>query len=296
MPTSKPVLEFLVESAPELLVLDSDAGWREAGLLPTTFIHADAAATSAALAGMIAPRRVARGDGPWRTAWLAADRAADVAMHGWLAGLNEPFEGSPFPFLADLLPDGAVLWAGNSMPVRDLDSWFGSVDRSITLRSNRGASGIDGVVSTALGSAAVAAGPVVLVVGDLSFLHDLNALVAVRLHGLSVTIVLINNDGGGIFSFLPQATASMPGSGLPEYYEELYGTPHGIDVGPIVTSLGGVHRRVGAVDLRDAIADSIGRPGTRVLELRTNRSRNVELHQEVAGVVARALAPGLGPV
>ena len=97
------------------------------------------------------------------------------------------------------------------MPVRDMDAWLPSTDRAITVRSNRGANGIDGVVSTALGSAAVAAGPVALVVGDVSFLHDLNALVAARLHGLSATIVLVNNDGGGIFSFLPQAQpASHP--------------------------------------------------------------------------------------
>jgi len=216
-------------------------------------------------------------------------------MRAWLSGLAEPFEGSPMSVLADLLPDGAVLWAGNSMPVRDLDGWFGSVERSIEIRSNRGANGIDGVVSTALGSAAASAGPVALVVGDVSFLHDLNALVAARLHGLSATIVLVNNDGGGIFSFLPQATITTPGSGLPEHYEELFGSPHGIDVGPIVTALGGEHRRVSAADLPITIADSIGRPGIRVLELRTNRARNVELHREVAGLVARVLTTLPGP-
>jgi len=302
MPTSKPVVEFLSASAPDLMVIDSDAGWREAAILPATFVHGDAAATAAALARIVAARPEPGGDAvadsaglaadraAWRTAWLAADRAADDAMRGWLAGLAEPFEGAPFSALADLLPDGAVLWSGNSMPVRDLDGWFGSVERSIGVRSNRGANGIDGVVSTALGSAAAGVGPVALVVGDVSFLHDLNALVAARLHALSATIVLVNNDGGGIFSFLPQATAAEPGTGLPEHYEELFGTPHRIDVGPIVTALGGEHRRVTASDLNTAIADSIGRPGVRVLELRTDRIRNVELHREVAGVVARALA------
>ena len=182
----------------------------------------------------------------WTADWLAAERAAGDAMDAWLAALDEPFEGAPWPALAEALPDGAILWAGSSMPVRDLDAWLPSTDRAITVRSNRGANGIDGVVSTALGSAAVADGPVALVVGDVSFLHDLNALVAARLHGLSATIVLVNNDGGGIFSFLPQAQpgAAVPGSGLPEHYEELFGTPHGIDVGPIVTALGGEHRLV----------------------------------------------------
>jgi 2-succinyl-5-enolpyruvyl-6-hydroxy-3-cyclohexene-1-carboxylate synthase len=138
----------------------------------------------------------------------------------------------------------------------------------------------------------VADGPVALVVGDIAFLHDLNALVAARLHGLSATIVLVDNDGGGIFSFLPQAQpgAAAPGSGLPEHYEELFGTPHGIDVAPIVTALGGEHHLVGGADLRAAVADSTGRPGVRVLELRTERARNLELHRDVADVVARALA------
>ena len=122
-------------------------------------------------------------------------------------------------------------------------------------------------MSTALGAAAADVGPVVLVVGDVSFLHDLNALVAARLHGLSATIVLVDNDGGGIFSFLPQATTDAPEVGLPEHYEELFGTPHGIDVGPIVTALGGEYRdgRAG-IDPRRAggVDRPAGRPGARV--------------------------------
>ena len=96
--------------------------------------------------------------------------------------------------------------------------------------------------------------------------------------------MLVNNDGGGIFSFLPQAQPGVPaGSGLPEHYEELFGTPHGVDVAPIVTALGGEHRCVTHGDLEAAIRESIGRPGVRVLELRTDRARNVELHREAGG-------------
>lgn len=296
MPTSKPLVGLLERTRPEILVLDGDAGWREAALLPATFVHADPAVTLMALTAQFADRAGSSagraGDAAWAADWLAAERTATEAMDAWLAGLDEPFEGVPWPLLAEALPDEAVLWASSSMPVRDMDAWLPSTDRAITVRSNRGANGIDGVVSAALGSAAVADGPVALVVGDIAFLHDLNALVAARLQGLSATIVLVNNDGGGIFSFLPQAQPGVPvaGSGLPEHYEELFGTPHGIDVGPIVTALGGEHRVVGTADLDTAIRDSVGRPGVRVLELRTERARNLELHRDVADDVARALA------
>jgi 2-succinyl-5-enolpyruvyl-6-hydroxy-3-cyclohexene-1-carboxylate synthase len=288
MPTSAPLVNLMARVQPELIVVDGDGGWREAALIPATFVHADGSATASALGRVLGTQA---GATAWATEWLEADRIADRAMERWLAALGEPFEGAPFAALARALPDGSILWAGNSMPVRDLDACLPSTDRAIVVRSNRGANGIDGVVSTALGSAAAGPGPVALVVGDLSFLHDLNALVAAKLHQLSATIVLVNNDGGGIFSFLPQAMALAPGSGLPEHYEELFGTPHGIDVAPIVGALGGEHRRVGHADLDAAVAESIARPGLQVLELRTERSRNLELHRDLAAAVQAALEP-----
>jgi 2-succinyl-5-enolpyruvyl-6-hydroxy-3-cyclohexene-1-carboxylate synthase len=232
----------------------------------------------------------------WLEGWLAADRAADAALRAWLASVEsrgEAFEGAPFAHLGDLLPDGALLWAGSSMPVRDLDAWLPGGDRAIRPLANRGANGIDGVVSSALGAAAAGVGHVVLVVGDISFLHDLNALAAAKRHGLSATIVLVDNDGGGIFSFLPQARTDDPGAGLPEHYEELFGTPHGIDFGPIVEALGATYRPVGARGLRTALAESLVATGISVLQLRTERARNVELHAEAASAVAAALT-GLG--
>ena len=294
MPTSKPMLELLARVRPELVILDGDAGWREAALVPATYVQADAAATAAGLAARLEVRAGTAGPAPdpaWAGAWMEADRVADAAMTVWMAGLDEPFEGFPWVLLGHLLPDGAVLWASSSMPVRDMDAWLPLTDRTITVCANRGANGIDGVVSSALGSAAVSDGPVALVVGDIAFLHDLNALLAAKLHGLSATIVLVNNDGGGIFSFLPQAqpAAAVPGTGLPEHYEELFGTPHGIDVGPIVTALGAEHRPVSIRELGPAVRDSIGRPGVRVIELRTERARNLELHRDLAATVRRAL-------
>ncbi|MEO5884747.1 MAG: 2-succinyl-5-enolpyruvyl-6-hydroxy-3-cyclohexene-1-carboxylic-acid synthase [Candidatus Limnocylindrales bacterium] len=293
MPTSKPIVEWLKRTRPELIVVDGDGGWREAALLPATFVHADPAATADRLAHAIGDAWVRPDDPvarPWASDWLAAEAAADHAMTAWLDGLDEPFEGAPFAHAAAALPDGAVLWAGNSMPVRDMDGWLPSTDRAIRVHANRGANGIDGVMSTALGSAAVAGAPVVLVVGDVSFLHDLGALVTARLTGVDLTVVLVANDGGGIFSFLPQASADAPAVGLPEHYELLFGTPHGIEAGPIVTALGHRHRFVDNGSLASALTASIGTPGLTILELRTERARNVELHRAAAAAVATALA------
>ena len=288
MPTSKPVVELIKAARPELFVVDGDGGWREAALVPATFVHADEAAAAGALADGLhhAPA------GAWTRDWLAAEAAAGRALDSWLGALSEPFEGAPFKALSELLPEGAVLWAGNSMPVRDLDSWLPSGERPIRVLGNRGANGIDGVTSTALGSAAVAQAPVVLVVGDLSFLHDLGALVTARLQEPDLLVVVINNDGGGIFSLLPQARTTAPGVGLPARYEEMFGTPHGIALGPIVEAFGFRHRAAGLAgyaDIRAAIEAEIGRPGLRVVELRTDRARNAALHQEAAGAVASAL-------
>jgi 2-succinyl-5-enolpyruvyl-6-hydroxy-3-cyclohexene-1-carboxylate synthase len=293
-PTSKALLTMLQEDAPAQIAVD-DGGWNEPTLRPVTVVRADPVAFVVDLA-----ERVKRLGSPmvgsdWLDAWLAADRVADRAITQWLQALDEPFEGSPFAEAPLALRDGAVLMAGNSMPVRDLDAFLPGGSTSLRCLGNRGANGIDGVVSTALGVAAAEIGPVVLVVGDLSFLHDLNALIAARLHGISATIVLVNNDGGGIFSFLPQAATDRPEIGLPEHYEALFGTPHGVDVAPIVGALGGEHRLIGPGQLAPAIRESLSRPGVRVLELRTERHRNVELHRACVEAVRRALDAGLEP-
>ena len=300
-PVSKPLIGLFDRDDLDQIVVD-DGGWIEPSVRPATFVHSDPVVAAEALADELGQTlgdvagdgagrdRPQRADA-WLTEWLDAGRAADAALAEWLAAVDGPFEGSPFDALA-AAPDGTIVFAGNSMPVRDLDAFLPGSDRRLRTMANRGANGIDGVVSTALGVAAAGVGPVVLVVGDLSFLHDLNALVAARLHGLAATIVLVNNDGGGIFSFLPQAATDRPEVGLPEQYERLFGTPHGIDVGPIVAALGAEHvdlRGAGPAAVKSAITGSIDRPGVRVLELRTDRARNVDLHRAATAAVVAAL-------
>jgi 2-succinyl-5-enolpyruvyl-6-hydroxy-3-cyclohexene-1-carboxylate synthase len=198
--------------------------------------------------------------------------------------MEELFEGKVFAELAELLPDGAVLYAGNSMPVRDQDTFFPATGRAVRFLANRGASGIDGVVSSALGAAAAGAGPLVLAIGDLSFYHDSNGLLAARRYGLDATIVLLNNDGGGIFSFLPQASH-------PEHFETLFGTPHGLDFRPLAETYGALFNRVATWgEFRAAVRRGLAEGGLHVVEVPTERRRNVALHREIWGAVSAALS------
>ena len=172
-------------------------------------------------------------DGAWLARWTGANAAVRRALGEAIAELDEPFEGLPPAVLAAALPDGATLVAGNSMPVRDLDSFFPATSRRIRIAGTRGASGIDGVVSTAVGAAAAGEGPVAVLVGDLSFLHDLNGLWPLRQYGLSLLVLLVNNDGGGIFHFLPQREQAAG------RFEDWFGTPHGLDFEGAIRTFGG---------------------------------------------------------
>ena len=146
------------------------------------------------------------------------------------------------------------------------------------------------MVSSALGASAAGTGPVVLVIGDISFYHDLNGLLAARKHQLDLLVVLINNDGGGIFSFLPQADTNAAD------FELLFGTPHGLDFRPFVEGYGGRYVRVEDwPGFASAVADGLVRGGLQVVEVPTARARNVVLHRDVWRVVSEALAAVRAP-
>ncbi|MCY7418196.1 MAG: 2-succinyl-5-enolpyruvyl-6-hydroxy-3-cyclohexene-1-carboxylic-acid synthase, partial [Chloroflexi bacterium] len=287
-PTSAATITFLERTAATQFIVD-DGAWNDPTLLGGVLIHADPVALAMALAA----RLVSGGPEPepgWLDAWLDAGQRADAAIRATLDGFDRPFEGGVFAALEGALPDGAIVVVGSSMPVRDLDAFLTPGTARVRCLANRGVNGIDGVVSTALGVAAADAGPVLLVVGDVSFVHDLNALVAARLQPLSATIVVIDNDGGGIFSFLPQGTVDRAELGLPEHYEQLFGTPHGVDILAVAGTLGAETAELGTADIEPTIAASMARPGVRVLRLRTDRARNVVQHRAVQQAVDEALA------
>ncbi len=286
-PTSRVLGEWLEGLEAPTMLVDDGAGWDRPLRPGRELVMADPVAFADMAAEAVQGERSA--DPGWRAGWIEADRAAATALDAWFERLDEPFEGAVARALPEALPADAVVVVGNSMPVRDLDAFLPTTPSPLRFIGNRGANGIDGLLSTTFGAGAGLAQPVVGIVGDLSFLHDLTALAAgVRL-GLDATLVLVDNDGGGIFSFLPQAREERSDLGLPRDFETLFGTPHGLDLGPVIRALGARHAALGGGDLPAALEAAFARPGVDVLHLRTERSRNVALHQAAFAAVAAAL-------
>ncbi len=283
-PTSQAVLLYLQRNASARQIVVDPGGWREPTGLASDLLHVDSRLLCVALAARSAAPEATT---PWVRCWLETNALARRSIDDHLQGLDELFEGKLFAAgqLPALLPAGSVLYVGNSMPVRDLDTFLPAAAASLRCLSNRGANGIDGVVSSALGASAAGVGPVALVIGDVSFYHDLNGLLAARQHGLNVLVVLVNNDGGGIFSFLPQARS------LADDFETLFGTPHGLDFRPFVEGYGGRFVRVADwPGLRTAVTEGLARGGLQVVEVPTDRARNVTLHRDVWRAVADAMS------
>jgi 2-succinyl-5-enolpyruvyl-6-hydroxy-3-cyclohexene-1-carboxylate synthase len=281
MPTSKPLLLYLQRHAAARQILIDPGGWREPTGLASDVLHVDPRLLCDAL-------QVVAHSADWLETWTTINRMTCAVINSHLDDLDELFEGKVFSELSAVLPEGSVLFAGNSMPVRDLDTFLPAGEKSLRCVSNRGANGIDGVVSSALGTSAAGGGPVVLVIGDISFYHDMNGLLAARKHALNLLVVLMNNDGGGIFSFLPQADTAS------EHFETLFGTPHGLGFRPFVEGYGGrfvrVHDWPGFLK---GVAEGLERGGLQVVEVPTERTRNVELHRQVWRAVSASLTPAL---
>ena len=220
----------------------------------------------------------------WREAWRAADRVARIAMDDTMDGWDEPFEPRVARDVAAWAPDGGFLFVGNSTPVRDLDLAMAPRE-DLRVLANRGASGIDGLVSTALGVAAADRGPTVALLGDLSFLHDAGAILWNAPRVFQLTIVVVNNGGGHLFSLLPQRD-------LPEHHD-LFVTPHAVDIGALCGAAGAGHERAKrASELLPALDRAAGAGGLNVVEVvvdaELGRRRRDEMHEAVDTALARS--------
>ena len=218
----------------------------------------------------------------WLDEWMGAEHAAREAIDRVLDATDEVSEPRVARDLAAALPDGAALVVAASMPVRDLD-WFMAPRAGLRVAGNRGANGIDGFVSTTLGVALASDGPVAALAGDLSMLHDQNGLLLARNERVDAVFVILNNDGGGIFSFLPQAGA------VPDF-ERTFATPHGIDFAKVAELYGCGHRALEtAAALPSALDDALAAGGVQLIEARTDRDDNVALHRALWGAVDAAV-------
>ncbi|HET6916854.1 MAG TPA: 2-succinyl-5-enolpyruvyl-6-hydroxy-3-cyclohexene-1-carboxylic-acid synthase [Acidimicrobiales bacterium] len=221
----------------------------------------------------------------WRRNWLDADACAQRVFDALLGagGELELSEPAVARALAGSCQPGTRLVVSSSMPVRDVE-WFGPPAQPAEVLSNRGANGIDGVVSTSVGVAVAEPRPVAALLGDLAFLYDAGALLWAGRRDLSLTVVVVDNAGGGIFSFLPQATAVPP-----DRFERYWGTPHGVDLAAVAGAYGVQASRVDSrVDL-DRVVSTVGKPGVSVAVVRSDRGSNVEAHDRLNAAVASAL-------
>ncbi|MBA3630943.1 MAG: 2-succinyl-5-enolpyruvyl-6-hydroxy-3-cyclohexene-1-carboxylic-acid synthase [Actinobacteria bacterium] len=275
--TSK-TLRALVSGAGREIVIDADGMWLDAERSAATLLIADPASVCGRVCGAIPARSKSR----WSEGWRRAEIRARGAVDGLLDLDDDVSEPRTARDLGGLLPDGATLVVASSMPVRDLD-WYMRPRQGLRVLGNRGANGIDGFVSTTLGVALASPEPTVGLAGDLSILHDQNGLMLRRAEPVNTVFVVINNDGGGIFSFLPQAR-------WPENFEQLFGTPHGLSLAALAELYGCGHRSVKrASELAPAVAGAMEQGGVHLVEVRTDRAANVTLHRRLNQAVADTL-------
>ena len=215
-------------------------------------------------------------DPSWTAGWREASEEVGRHLDGILSGVpNEPFVAR---VVSKNVPQGHGLVAASSMPVRDLDTYAAADGAPVPIAANRGASGIDGTVATAAGFARGLGRPVTLLIGDLALLHDLNSLAMLR--DVHVIIVALNNDGGGIFSFLPIA-------GQGEFFEPYFGTPHGVGFEPAARMFGLRYEHPGTTEeFVEAYGSACARGSSTLIEVNTDREENVALHRRILEEVA----------
>jgi 2-succinyl-5-enolpyruvyl-6-hydroxy-3-cyclohexene-1-carboxylate synthase len=300
LPVSKPLRSWLagLEDVRQI-VLDPDGAWQDPASVLSDSLALDPAP---ALARLTSPVATATG---WLAGWHAADKQAAEAINGELASgeISEPAVAAE---LGVLLPEQATLFVASSMPVRDVETfWPVRVDPPRVL-CNRGANGIDGTVSSAFGVAADGRGPLVLLIGDVALAYDISGLLAAKRLELKVTVVLLDNGGGGIFDFLPVARVRMARAqsesgntdGKSESLEtDIYtrhiATPTGLDFAQAAALYGLAHERVETIPAFRAALERALSPevGSSIVEVRGDRAANVELHSRIWSAVSRARDP-----
>jgi 2-succinyl-5-enolpyruvyl-6-hydroxy-3-cyclohexene-1-carboxylate synthase len=310
LPVSKPLRTWLagLEDVRQV-ALDPESAWQDpASVLSDSLVLEP----TAALSGLIAPPAsvdeaedaiatdprptplLIRADPDWLASWRSADERAAEAILGLLDGGGDLSEPAVAAELGVLLPEEATLLVASSMPVRDVETFWPARPDPPRVLCNRGANGIDGTVSSAFGVAAHGRGPVVLLIGDVALAYDLGGLLAAKRSDLKLTIVLLDNAGGGIFDFLPVARAPM--ALADDIYTNHIATPTGLDFAKAAALYGLAHERVETIPaLRAALERALSpEAGSSIVEVQPDRSANVELHSRVWSAVSSNIAASSG--
>lgn len=288
-PVSKAFRLWLEAAPPDQLVLVSATrDWNEPSHLASEFIVADPLVFCEDLCEALRSIGAQRGTSPWLAKFNAAEEHTQRVLKAGLENDDRLLEPRATRVLCERLPEDSLLYVSNSMPVRDLDAFMPASEKSLRVLSNRGANGIDGMVSSTLGAAAAGQGHVCLLTGDLAFLYDIGGLLAAQRYNLRATIVVLNNDGGGIFSFLPIAAY-----GESVRFEELFTTPHGVDLSAVAPLYGLEHTRVSNWnDYQDAIDKSFVHPGVSIIEVPVDRDANLDHFRALVREVGSAARTG----
>jgi 2-succinyl-5-enolpyruvyl-6-hydroxy-3-cyclohexene-1-carboxylate synthase len=275
MPTSKPLRSWLAGSGADQIVVDPLLGWDEPSRRAAALLRADPTELAAGWAARLGEER------PRPAAWLEGEAAAREAIAAELEGLDTPTEPGLQLALGAIYGDGELVYTASSMPIRDQETFLPPGEADTTFLSNRGANGIDGLISSGIGAAHATGKPTTIVTGDLGLLHDVGGLAALRDVSTPVRIVVVDNDGGGIFHFLPQEQALAD-----DEFEALLGTPHGVDVAKAAGLFDLPHRRIDDLaELPTALS-----AGTGLIEVKTDRHQNAILHRQLHKRVQQALA------
>jgi 2-succinyl-5-enolpyruvyl-6-hydroxy-3-cyclohexene-1-carboxylate synthase len=273
-PASKVLAQWVAASGAEVIQIQPHEGVID----PDHLTHVSYVGNISRTCGELATR-VKSVDSLWRSKWQAAETSAQRAISEWTKeNFSEP---SVVRAITDELSPGTNLVVSSSMPIRDVE-WFGTVTPGVKVYSNRGANGIDGVVSTAVGIAIGSNMPTNLLIGDVAFLHDINGLIALPSRNIDLNVLVTNNDGGSIFSFLPQGTAVDTDS-----FEKIYGTPHGVVLRDLASAYG-LHYIDASNEVNDA-ASAVSRKGCNLVEIRCDRGVNVGLHNQLNDAVVEAV-------
>ena len=272
--TSKALDTYLEKCSASRFMINEFGDWFDPSNKATAAVACKPFLFCEKMLDLIKSEKIKRELNSWLSSFIEAEKISDLIKDEMINGSPSLNEARIVSEIVNNLPDNSHVMISNSMPIRDFDYFAGNTNKSIAIYNNRGASGIDGIISTALGIAADCNKPAFLITGDLAFYYDLNGLLAAKKYSLNLTIILINNNGGGIFEVLPI-------SKYKEVFNEFFIAPHSLDFSYFVKGYGGNYSLISDWNsFRETMISTLNNKSFSVLEIRTNAAESLELRKK----------------